>query len=91
MNALYHVVDKGTRKAMKALCLTRIVGTLNNNLFALNLDGHHGVEFTSKFTLAALYGNNVAVNLNLNARRNSNRDLTNTRHLCSFLPTRCTP
>ncbi len=72
---------------MKALCLTGIVGTLNNNFFALNLDGHHGVEFTSKFALAALYGNNMAVNLNLNARRNSNRILP-IRDICapSFLP-----
>ena len=78
--ALDHVVDEGAGKAMEALCLTGIVGTGYDNLFALYLDGEDVAEFASEFALAALYGNNVAVNLDVNTGRNSNRHLTNTRH-----------
>ena len=58
------VEDKGTRKAMKALCLTRIVGTLNNNLFALNLDGYSKkLELVGVGYRAALKGSDLEIQL----------------------------
>ena len=90
-NALDHVVDEGAGKAVQAPGLTGIVRTGDDDLLAFLADGHHGVELAGELALGALDRHDVAVDLHVDAGRNGNGLLADTRHkpIPSF-PTRCT-
>ena len=54
-----HVVDVGAGQAMEATCLLLVIGAGNQNLIALDLNGHQGMEFGMQGTLGALHGDGV--------------------------------
>ena len=75
-----HVVDERAGKTVKALSLTGIVRALDDDLIVFDLDGEHIVELTRQFAFATLDGHDRTVDLDLNAGRNGDRHLTDTRH-----------
>ena len=84
-NAYDHVVDQAAGQAVQCTVVLVVVRTSDEDFVALHRDVHVRMEFAGKGCLSALYGNNVAVNLDFNAGRNGNRHSTNSRH-CLYLP-----
>ena len=82
LNALHHVVDQGTGQAMQGLVQMLLIRTVNDQLIALELQDHVGMEGVSQGTLGSLHGDDVAIgNGHRNVCRDNNRLLTNSRHL----------
>jgi hypothetical protein len=77
-----HVVDVGAGQAMEATCLLLVIGAGNQNLIALDLNGHQGMEFGMQGTLGALHGDGVIglVDLHFHARGNDDGFSSNSRH-----------
>ena len=78
-------VNQAAGEAVQCAVVLVVVRTSDEDFVALHRDVHVRMEFAGKGCLSALYGNNVAVNLDFNAGRNGNRHSTNTRH-CLYLP-----
>ena len=81
-NALYHVRDKRTGKAMKALVFLLLGMTGNNDLVVLLSDGELSAQLLSKGSERSLYGNDVSIsNGHGNVCGDSDRHSTNSRHI----------
>src|SRR5665811_2552840 len=74
----HHVVDQRARKAMKGLARKFVVGTLDlQRAVAVTLDGDGYGDLMSELTLGALDRDVLAINRDLDARRDEYGDLAN--------------
>ena len=81
LNALNHVVQQSAGQAVQRLVQMLVVGTLNSQHIALNLQNHIGMEGVAQGALRTLHGDSIALgNINRAVCRNDNRLLTNSRH-----------
>ena len=80
-HALNHVVQQGAGQAVQGLVQMLLIGAVNNQLIALNLQDHIGMEGVGQGALGALHGDNIALgNIHRAVCRDNNRLLTNSRH-----------
>ena len=88
VNAGNHVGNKGSGKTVKASHFFSIIRAGHDDLAVFDLDFYLRTKALFKGDIAALYRNNVSVNLDFNACRYSNRFFTDTRHSVSLLFTK---
>ena len=90
-HTLNHVVQQGTGQAVETLVQMLVIGPLNSQDGAVQLQNHVGVEGVGQRALGALHGDHIALgNVHRHICRDSNRLLTNSRH-SAFLLTRRRP
>ena len=74
-------MQQGAGQAVEALVQMLFIGTVNDQLVALDLQDHVGMEGVVQSALGALHGNVVALgNIHRDVCRNDNRLSTNSRH-----------
>ena len=81
-NTVHHVGDVGTGQAVQAAGLGFVIGAGNQNLIALDLNGHQGMIVGIQAALGALDGDGVCclIDSDSNAGRNDDGFSSNSRH-----------
>src|SRR5699024_5293839 len=81
-NTVHHVGDAGAGQAVQALGQVLVIGAGNQNLIALDLDGHAGMIVGIQAALGALHGDGVSclIDSDSDAGRNDDGFSSNSRH-----------
>ena len=81
-DTVHHVGDVGAGQAMQAACFGLVIGAGNQNLIALDLDGHEGMIVGIQAALGALDGDGVCclIDSDSDAGRNDDGFSSNSRH-----------
>lgn len=81
-NTVHHVGDVAAGQAVQAAGLGFVIGAGNQNLIALDLDGHEGMIVGIQAALGALDGDAVCclIDSDSNAGRNDDGFSSNSRH-----------
>ena len=87
-HALHHVGDERAHEAMVGLRFARIVRTLDDDFAVLLLDSHDLGERASQLAFRPLHRHRRAVDGHLDAGRNGDGQLADTRHVKPPFPTK---